>query len=237
MPPPSTPMIQIQSEIVSIDSILDGIEAGRVRVPKLLRNFEWTPPKMTRLFDSIYNGYPIGSICLWDSEKALVSLEQLGPFTIKTNDQELAPYILDGQQRLTTLFAALQISGARPENLEGDAWKWWIYFDLKTKEFIHIENGKSEYWQMPLNVILRTVDYLKFTRQIQNDMTLIERADDLVHRLKYYTLVIVRTRGGSIAQAVEMFSRLNSSGAGLKSDEMITSLSYKEGKNALKDHP
>lgn len=83
--------------------LIENIEGGRIGLPDIQRPFVWSAAKTRDLFDSMYRGYPIGSLMFWETG-AEVGTRQIG-----TEAGDRAPQLLvvDGQQRLTALFAVL----------------------------------------------------------------------------------------------------------------------------------
>ena len=80
-----------------------------MRVPNFQRGFVWDPERVAYLMDSIYKGYPFGSILLWRTKQELTHERDLGPFHLPSNDPEYpTDYILDGQQRITSIFGVFQ---------------------------------------------------------------------------------------------------------------------------------
>lgn len=93
----------------SLDEMVRLVAKGSIALPEFQREFVWDPNQVVDLLDSIANGWPIGS---------LLVLEGPQPFGIK--DLEAGPhvepalvkyYLLDGQQRVTSLFHALTDTG------------------------------------------------------------------------------------------------------------------------------
>src|SRR5688500_10945922 len=77
--------------------------------------------------DSIYKQYPFGSLLLWRTREQLRFERDLGPFTLAERDADYPlDYVLDGQQRLTSIFGVFQ------NDLEANPDVPWsdIYFDL-----------------------------------------------------------------------------------------------------------
>lgn len=221
----------VKPDVVFIEDLLNEIALGMLRVPRFQRPFVWKPKDMLDLFDSIYKGYPIGSLLVWDSEKPIESLELVGPINIPTPGKSSRSYILDGHQRLATLFGTLRLP---PDALMGNSqkeWRWWIWFDLIKKEFLHVKNGKPEPSQFPVRALLRTVDFLEQARRIQHDCPdesndFINETEQLAQKLKSYRVAVIRIKGGSIEQAVNIFSRLNTKGVSITPDQMVSALTY-----------
>lgn len=87
---------------VSTRQLVDRIDRGEVRLPEIQRGYVWKPNQVANLIDSLYRGYPSGSMLLWrpnaDVAERIAKIEHSG-----TGPMALAQYLLDGQQRLTSL--------------------------------------------------------------------------------------------------------------------------------------
>jgi hypothetical protein len=231
----------VKPEVVFIEDLLDEVNTGKLRVPRFQRPFVWKPSDMLDLFDSIYKGYPIGSLLLWESTDRVTSLDRIGPISLpETPTQppvQTIAYILDGQQRLATLLGGLRLQKDAPLGLDQKNWQWWIWFDLKNQEFVHVKNDKPEAWLLPLRDVTKTVDFLGKARTIQQKYEkeprkaeeFIDKAEQLAQKLKSYKAAIIRIKGGSLAEAVEIFSRLNTQGIRMTPDQMVSALTYREG--------
>lgn len=88
----------------SLSHLINSIEVGQIGLPDIQRPFVWKNAKVRDLFDSMYRGYPVGYLLFWEN--------QLGEKTkqIGTNNHQKVPglLIVDGQQRLTSLYAVLK---------------------------------------------------------------------------------------------------------------------------------
>jgi hypothetical protein len=87
----------------SLNHLIEDIKVGRIGLPDIQRPFVWSATKIRDLFDSMYRGYPIGTLMFWETG-AEVGTRQIGIETTARSPQLL---IVDGQQRLTSLFAVL----------------------------------------------------------------------------------------------------------------------------------
>src|SRR5712664_3380952 len=83
--------------------LLHYLDIGDIGLPDIQRPFVWSSAKVRDLFDSMYRGYPVGTIMLWETGS------EVGTRQIGTRAADKAPQLLivDGQQRLTSLFAVL----------------------------------------------------------------------------------------------------------------------------------
>lgn len=234
----------VKPEVVFIDELLEEITVGKLRIPKFQRPFVWKPGYMLDLFDSIYKGYPIGSLLLWESTEKIESLEAVGPLSIPDQkDTLLSTYILDGQQRLATLYGGLRIPDDYPLSVHLKEWRWWIWFNLKEKTFTHVKNGDPEPGLFPIRALSRTVDFLGQARELEKQYpeeaaTFIDTAEHLAQKIKNYKIAVIRIKEGSLDQSVEIFSRLNTQGQRMSPDQMVSALTYHKisGKKLLSDY-
>jgi hypothetical protein len=228
----------VKPEIEFIEILLQSISSGVLRVPKFQRPYYWNPSDMLSLFDSIYKGYPIGSLLLWESTGRVESLDEVGPIKIPFPETKPLTYILDGHQRLATLFGSLMLPADVSLGLNQKDWRWWIWFNLIEKKFVHVTNSRPEPYLFPLRCILKTVDFLEQSRLLQNRCPekfneFIAEAEDLAQRIKNYKVPITKIRGGILPEAVEIFSRLNTLGRKITADQMVSALTYREGEKGV----
>jgi uncharacterized protein with ParB-like and HNH nuclease domain len=87
----------------SLIHLIEDIRVGRLALPDIQRPFVWSSAKTRDLFDSMYRGYPIGTLMFWETG-ADAGIRQIGAAEADKVPQLL---IVDGQQRLTSLFAVL----------------------------------------------------------------------------------------------------------------------------------
>ena len=92
----------------SINDIIKCITNGEYRIPRFQRDFVWDIKKSAALLDSIFKGFPISSIILWKTKDELSEIRNLGGVDIPGRDTgRYTSYIIDGQQRLTSLYFSL----------------------------------------------------------------------------------------------------------------------------------
>src|SRR6267143_5817041 len=83
--------------------LLHYLDIGDIGLPDIQRPFVWSNAKVRDLFDSMYRGFPVGYLLFWATGV------EMGARQIGSDVKEAAPrmLIVDGQQRLTSLFAVL----------------------------------------------------------------------------------------------------------------------------------
>ena len=90
-----------------VGNLLDDVMNGRIGLPDLQRPFVWADSKVRNLFDSMMKGFPIGYVMLWASPEDYHNTKSIG-----VGDKQFKrpdDLVIDGQQRLTSLFLLLKI--------------------------------------------------------------------------------------------------------------------------------
>ena len=115
----------------TVEELVGQVRRGFVRVPRFQRGLKWAADDVVQLFDSIYRGYPIGSL-LFRKAHAEAAQLKIGPLTIDAPESHEAFWVVDGQQRLTALTAGL----ARPVSTRvSDDDVWVVFFDPNEQSF------------------------------------------------------------------------------------------------------
>ncbi|EGQ8066698.1 DUF262 domain-containing protein, partial [Vibrio parahaemolyticus] len=222
----------VEPRIYFIDDIITLMSNGKIQVPDFQRGYVWSNEQIRELFDSLYKGFPIGSVLLWKPESGL-ELNTVKYINIETTvPSDETYYIIDGQQRLTTFFMCLFSRHSQPDD------KWNIFFDLRTEKFIHLKNNTSELkpHYLELRKITNTINFMKESNRIYaetNDYELIERAQSLVDKITKYRLSATELRGGGVEQAIEIFTRLNREGMKVSEWDYVRALSKKSHSGKL----
>src|SRR5207253_10423169 len=82
------------------------IDTGQIKLPMFQRDFVWDKEQSAKLIDSILKGFPIGTFIFWKTREELRSYKEVGNHKLpETPKGDYAQYILDGQQRITSLYA------------------------------------------------------------------------------------------------------------------------------------
>src|SRR6266568_9516775 len=98
--------MHVESAKRSISVLMGQNSCGEIRLPEMQRGYVWTPTQVARLVDSLYRGYPTGSLMFWKTAEPLRTRRFATGGT--PTDPVIQPlYLLDGQQRLTALHRVL----------------------------------------------------------------------------------------------------------------------------------
>lgn len=126
---------------ISVSQLVDLVERGELRLPEMQRQYVWRATRVRDLLDSLYRGYPSGSILVWETEQE----QPVRDLSVAQNTNPFAGHklLLDGQQRLTSLSAILrgESVAVRGRRREID-----ILFNLdhpeRLSEFTEVENDE-----------------------------------------------------------------------------------------------
>lgn len=218
--------INIKSEREFFREVFDKIVKGEYAIPIFQRDFVWSTKQVEEFFDSIWRGYPIGSILLWQPDTDMPVKDIL---TDEINDAEIRPsyFVLDGRQRLSAFFGC--VSDCPNKRKEYD-----LYFNIETERFTHVHTDSPLYIKVSdvydTFVLLDKMNDLG--SKIENQQKLrqyIEKAKLLNSILQGYTVSEVNINNCSLKEAEVVFSRINSKGTGISKTYMLQAMSYKKG--------
>lgn len=227
--------ISVKPDTIYLEDLLKDIASGKYKIPKFQRDFVWKTSQILELFDSILNGYPIGSLLFWKT-KGYGTRDEIGPYTISKEDSDFS-YVLDGFQRISTLFGVL----TNPKNFSverniSELKDFSVFFDAKGNSFSSVRNRKDKkVFSIPLYEIYDNRELFNFFRELDKEDIVeadkneyIDKARNLHDILHKYKLPCVEIKGGDIKSAVEIFSRINSTGTPISEDSMLSALSYND---------
>ncbi|MDD5508475.1 MAG: DUF262 domain-containing protein [Bacteroidales bacterium] len=230
-----------------LSGLLHYIEIGDIGLPDIQRPFVWENTKVRDLFDSMYRGFPIGYLLFWEN----VSLN--GVRHIGTGEKaHIIPnrLIVDGQQRLTSLYAVIkgkEVLDAsyrhrkieiafRPRDGKFSVTDAAIRRDIEWIPNISaIWSGKSEYMVIKEYIQKVTSRITLTEEEIENISNNLDRLYDL---RKYPFTALEIASGVEEEEVADIFVRINSEGVTLnQADFILTLLSvfWDEGRKELED--
>lgn len=225
--------------LVSIAALLEAVREGSLRIARFQRRFSWSDRQRVDLLDSIYRGYPIGTLMVWRTRDNLLACEERVAGLPVPGDEALrsAPvkeYVLDGLQRISTLYGALgpALLSEPPDAAHAKAWE--VYFDLDKETFLasgDLEEEPEEVRRsvLPLSVILNTTRFLDALESHRADgrPERIAKAEKLLRQINGYQIPILPLITERIDDAVQSFRRLNTAGTPLDTTAILHALLFK----------
>lgn len=181
------------------------------------------------LLDSIYKDFPIGTVILWKTDTRLPSEKNLGAFELPDPAKEYpVNYVLDGQQRLTSIFSTFQ-NELKPKSAD------WvdIYFDLRATDniqessFLALQVEEVDFGRhFPVKTLFDIVAYRKATSGLAEED--LKRVDDMQSRFKEYLIPNETFESGDRNKVAIVFERINRAGTRLDVFELLSAWSWSE---------
>ncbi|WP_051334953.1 DUF262 domain-containing protein [Bradyrhizobium sp. Ai1a-2] len=218
-------------DTLTIRGLVERVLSGTIRIPKFQRGFVWEPEKVAFLMDSIYRGYPIGSVLFWRSSEKLTGERNLGPFQLPEPSKKWPiDYVLDGQQRITSLFGVFQTLLQPIE--ESDAFQ--VYFDLSADEgaledqFVAVsgQGGEGIPNLFPLRLLFDPAAFAIATRD--RDANTLNRLVELQRRFQEAQLKNEIIEFDDREQIAMIFERVNRAGIPLDTFQLLTAWTWSD---------
>lgn len=217
--------MQPQPQSKKYEVLFTGIDSGQIKIPKFQRDFVWGNDQTAKLIDSIIKGYPIGTFILWKTREELRSVRNVGNIELPEAPKgDAVQYILDGQQRITSLYAIRK--GIRIDR-EGET------IDYKQIS-INLEQEPSDsdqivYVEPPEGVNSISVHKL-LTGKVMEFATdygpYLEKIDTYRSRLLGYDFSTVVIEEYPIDIACDVFTRINTGGTELTLFEIMIAKTF-----------
>ena len=223
-----------------IKSLVDSFLSGEIMLPDIQRKYVWKKAKARDLIDSIYKGYPSGSILL---RKVSAPARTRSAAVEQTGASKGRLLLLDGQQRLTSLAAVLRGKPVRTSvrgRIKNE--KIEIYFNVghdedagaardngaRGRRILEVKNpsvANDPLWIPVTELVEKGVSHaLASTKTSQADPNFgkyNDRLNELYRRLESYSYASLELDSETPEQEVaEIFVRLNSGGAKLRKADL-----------------
>ena len=206
------------------------IEKGIIKIPRFQRGFVWSIEKTAELLDSILKGYPIGTFILWQTNQRINEIKEIGDFALPdTPEGTKVQYLLDGQQRITSLFAAYR--GAKIQKTDGKKITDYkdIFVNLDSDDPIIVAEKPEGEKHVSLYDVLN-FSYKKGKEMEkkfdEDEMKKIDAYSEAFRKYKFSTVVLMKDDASS---AIEVFTRINTGGKTLTLFEIMSAKTYDEG--------
>jgi len=198
----------LKLERVKVKVLVSDYRSGRVVIPEFQREYVWKKSKAPKLIDSLYRGFPISSLLLWQSSEH-ARARRKDPRPMRTSNMS---WLIDGQQRVITL--ARTMSG--DEDIT-------VVFHPDDDEF-RLENAATRNDRNWFRVAEICDD--QTYRQLRRNLDIGRSADkreakfEKVRRILEYEVPLVRMVNHSFDDAVKAFTRINTLGVRLKLEDI-----------------
>jgi hypothetical protein len=229
----------------NLGSLISSIELGEIGLPDIQRPFVWPNARVRDLFDSMYRGYPVGYFLFWKNGLSDDAK------TIGTDSKQKSPRLLivDGQQRLTSLYAVIKGIAIVRENYSTE--RIAIAFSPLLQEFAVADaairrdpsyiSDVSVVWKSDVFAVAAAyLEALRATRDVSSDEAgKINSAIGRLHSMTFFPFRALELSSDvTEEQVAEVFVRINSQGKTLKQADFILTLMsvfWDEGRRQLED--
>ena len=202
----------------NLNKVFNELENGNMRIPRFQRAYVWERSKIVALLNSIYQQYPIGSFFLWDTDTQMESFcRDITEFGFpKKPEANKFTFILDGQQRITSLYVTLK--GKTLKDVDYRT----ICFNLDKKVF-KIPTLKTELHNIPVWKIYNEEECQKIIREYYKNGQF-DYGDALSNcrlALNNYPVSIIKSMNMELDEVVTIFERINQGGKRLSLFDLV----------------
>lgn len=235
----SAPSFASEPQVQYLHQVLDQVAKGELLIPDFQRPNRWDDDQRRELLRSISHGYPIGALMVWRTTKTLQTATALGDrIPPPVTSVPLHQYLLDGMQRVSTLFAALwsppRGQSDLPKAPPGKAAKarWHLGYHLDKEEWIFMDDADDDerLFVVPGRILLTSTELLRFQRKIKHPRAddLVERADQIANAIREYKVAILPLVGDSVETAAKTFTLVNRQGTVMSDLDLLHALTWSE---------
>lgn len=223
-------LLQPDNHNKKYEALFVEIDTGQIKLPLFQREFVWDKEQSSKLIDSILKGFPIGTFIFWKTKEELRSYKEVGNHKLPgTPKGDYVQYILDGQQRITSLYAIRKGIRITKDGKEQDYKDIFINLNYEPESDEQIvvtekQSGKQyvsvhDLLSKPLGTFYKTLSH--------------EQADQIEAykgKLTKYDFSTITIKDYPIEVACEVFSRINTGGKVLTVFEIMVAKTYDETK-------
>ncbi len=207
-----TVLLQPDNHNKKYEALFVQIDAGQIKLPRFQREFVWDKEQSAKLIDSILKGFPIGTFIFWKTKEELRSYKEVGNHKLpETARGDYAEYILDGQQRITSLYAIRKGIRITKDGKEIDYKDIFIDLDYdaeRDEQIVVTEQVEGRRYVSVHDVLSKALG--SFFKALGHDQAeLIERYKNTLTTYDFSTITI---KDYPIEVACEVFSRINTGG-------------------------
>ncbi|HEY5877489.1 MAG TPA: DUF262 domain-containing protein [Nakamurella sp.] len=213
----NTVLSQPSATTFRLSALVRNVLEGAIRVPHFQRSFRWDARDVGLLFDSILRGYPVGSVLLWQWAAPADPSLTLGALILDVPARADALWVVDGQQRITSL-----VNAVNPSAGETDA-RFRLAYDMTTDRVVHAKDTAADHL-VPLPILFDLRSLLQWTSQRPELVDRINELHDVAARLQNFELPASVVKDASQEVMQDIFDRMNSSGKRLRRAEIFSAI-------------
>jgi hypothetical protein len=241
----------IGSEDLKIQELVKLLQEDKFLIPTFQREFVWEPVNILKLWDSIYRFYPIGSILYWETDSYLHTHRRIGGFIFPHDEDAVRKfkewkYILDGQQRATSLLVSL--AGGRGRVADDSDFDYTLYFDATATDAP--DSGRTHFFfagdlaerkkTTPAPFLIRVRDVPEWSFTFYKEISAVagfnadieQNLQQLSRMFTDYKIPVTRIKGVEVNEVCDIFERINQEGKRLDPVDIIVARTYRNEDSA-----
>lgn len=200
---------------LDLDDLVELAWSGHIRVPHFQRDFRWTRQDVIRLFDSVVKRYPVGGLLLWRRPAPAQRLT-LGALQFNAPEVDQALWVVDGQQRVTSLANALHPDGARDPRFN-------LGYDVRDDRIVN-RPGIDDPYVIPLPTLFDLAKVLDWFATHPEVGDYRSEAFELAKHLRQFAIPAYQVVQDDTRVLRDIFDRMNNYGKRLSRAEIFSAL-------------
>jgi hypothetical protein len=223
-------LLRPENQNKQYEALFMEIDSGQIKLPMFQRDFVWDKHQSAKLIDSILKGFPIGTFIFWKTREGLGSYKEIGNHHLPdTPEGDYALYVLDGQQRITSLYAIRKGLRITKDGKEIDYKDIYLSLDYDAKKDEQIAVAIREEGKAYVSVHdLLTKKIGSFYKEFSPESA--DKLEDYKGKLTTYDFSTIVIKDYPIEVACEVFARINTGGKTLTIFEIMVAMTYDEKK-------
>jgi hypothetical protein len=224
-------LLQPDNHNKKYEALFVEIDTGQIKLPMFQREFVWEKEQSAKLIDSILKGFPIGTFIFWKTKEDLRSYKDVGNHRLPdTPEGDYVQYILDGQQRITSLYAIRKGIRISKDGVEIDYKDIFINldYDVINDEQIAVTEKQTDKRYVSVHRVL-TCAITDLEDDFPDRQTR-KQIETYKNKLTTYDFSTITIKDYPIEIACEVFTRINTGGKTLTVFEIMVAKTYDEKK-------
>ena len=204
------------------------LEHGDISIPQFQRQFVWSIEDCAKLLDSVFKGYPIGTVTLWQTQERMRQVKKIaGHLFPQAKPGYPVNYVLDGQQRLTSIYVCLKGERAFNGVAEVDYGKVYLRLDVADDDDNMVV---TDVFGIPKDCYISIKDLFAPNYAVLQEKygSMFSKICDYSKWLTTYKIPTVELTGATLLEATDIFTRINTTGKRLSVFEVMSARVYRE---------
>ncbi|MDC0670735.1 DUF262 domain-containing protein [Nannocystis radixulma] len=201
----------------SVEDLVRKVLDGQLRVPNFQRPLKWDIKDVLALLDSVYRGYPVGTLLLWQ-RPASAELLKYGSIEVDAAARSDALLVVDGQQRVRALTQSLAGMGHPSEAFAA-------FFDLQREAFVQLlKRDRPEPHHVPMTEVLDSEKLITWVIDRHLPESDRRAVIQLGKRIREYQIPAYLVATDDETAVQEIFRRANDTGRRMELHEVFNAI-------------